>query len=100
MNSYDGLFIITAQGSDDSYADITSQIEKELTAQGCEVEALQKLDKREFERPNNKNSSGYYVNIRFRAKPDVIATLRAKLKFNTAIYRQFYIKRKEAPVAA
>lgn len=100
MNSYDGLYILTLQGSDDSYPDIIKQIEKELQAQGCEIETVQKLDKREFERPNNKHSSGYYVNFRFRAKPETIANLRAKFKFNPAIYRQFYVKRKPSAVAA
>ncbi len=100
MNSYDALFIISTQGSDENYSEIIAQIEKELIASGCDIQAVQKLDKREFERPNNKYSSGYYVNFRFRSRPDAIAEIRSKLKFNPAIYRQFYVKRKESPVTA
>jgi ribosomal protein S6 len=99
MNTYEALYIITTKSQDENIPEIITQLENELKSHSCKIETVQKLEKRQFERPTKKIDSGYYVNIRFKAKPDTISTLKNRLKFNTAIYRQFYIKRPEKAAA-
>jgi len=99
MNTYEALYIINTKNQDENIPEIIGQLEKELKSHSCKVETVQKLEKRQFERPTKKIDSGYYVNIRFKAQPETISSLKNRLKFNPAIYRQFYIKRSEKAAA-
>jgi len=92
MNTYEAVYIITPQNQDTSIPEVLEQIENELKSHSCRIESVQKLDKRQFERPTSKINSGYYVRIRFSANPDAISIIKNRIKFNPAVYRQFYIK--------
>jgi small subunit ribosomal protein S6 len=92
MNNYDGLFILNIQGKDEGLKEAIDAIEKEIEGFGGKVNGTQKMDRKRFERMAGDLDSGFYVNVQFSLAPDKLEGLRAKLKLNEVVYRQFYLK--------
>ena len=64
------------------------KISTEITSLGGNVETVQKMDKKFFTRVADKKfTSGFYVNIIFESKPEVVAQLRHRLALNEEIFR-------------
>jgi small subunit ribosomal protein S6 len=99
-SSYEGLYILNIQGKDEGLKEAMDSIEKEIQSLGGKVTGVQKMDKRKFERLSGDLDSGFYVNFQFLIDPDKVDALRQKLTLNEVVYRQFYLKQKEAALAA
>ena len=102
-NRYEALLILNAQGKEDSTKDIIDRLEKVFTKEGAAVEQIQRLDQRKFTYVAGKVDHGYYVNFIFSGESDVCSKLKAKLDFDTDVYRQHYLRlkaRKPAQAAA
>lgn len=92
MNNYDGLFILNIQGKDEGLKEAIDTIEKEITSLSGKVNGTQKMDRRRFERVAGDLDSGFYVNVQFQLEAEKVEALRSKLKLNSVVYRQFYLK--------
>ncbi len=92
MNHYDGLYILNIQGKDEGIKEAIDLVEKEIENLGGKILGTQKMDRKRFERVAGDIDSGFYVNIQFALEPARLEPLRAKLKLNETIYRQFYLK--------
>ena len=92
MNQYEALYILDTKGADDSVPEIIERIEKEIAALGGNVQGVQKMDRRKFERGDHRIDSGFYVNIRFGAPPSAIDALRKKFEHSKEIFRQLYMR--------
>ncbi len=98
MNRYEGLFILASSSAadDDGVKVIVERIEKLILQSNGKVENVQRLGVRPFARNLRQESSGYYVNILFRAPSRAIAELDGKLHLESSIARwQFTIAQPE-----
>ena len=90
MKKYEGLFILNLAGKEEGVTEVVSRVEAELTAAGGKVEAVQKLDKKQFARvTDRKVVGGHYVNFVFQATPEIAAALGGKFRLSPDIYRCF-----------
>jgi small subunit ribosomal protein S6 len=91
VKKYEGLFILNTAGKEDSVKDIIDRVTNEITNLGGKVETVQKMDKRNFTRiADKKFTSGYFVNVIFEAKPDVISQLNTRFNINDDIFRVIF----------
>jgi small subunit ribosomal protein S6 len=88
MKKYEGLFILNLTGREDSLKDVIDRLTAELTAAGCQVETVQKMDRRAFARVSSKKvAAGHYVNFIFQAEPSVLPALRTRFVLDEEVYR-------------
>lgn len=91
MKRYEGLFILNTAGKEEGPKETLDKISAEITAAGGKVEAIQKMDKKNFMRvANKKHNSGFYVNIVFSAAPAALASLRGKFSMNSEVFRVLF----------
>lgn len=102
MNRYEALIALNTKGKEETIKDTIDRVEKILQAEGASIEQVQRLEKRELSYESNHVNNAYYVNYIFASAPDAIDKMRAKLKLESEVLLQNYLKlaaRKE-PVAA
>jgi ribosomal protein S6 len=97
---YEVLLVLKTKGKEESANDVIESLEKQIKAAGAEVEQVQRLEKRPFAYPSQKQTSGYYVNFIVHATPEQTDALRAKWKLDPVIHLQHYQKLKPAAQAA
>jgi len=97
---YEGLFILKTSGKEEGVKETIDKVSADIAAAGGKVETVQKMDKRAFSRVADKrNSSGFYVNIIFRATGEAISQLKNKFALSEDVFRvTFYLA--PEPVAA
>jgi small subunit ribosomal protein S6 len=89
---YEGLLVLNLRGKEDSAQKTIERLEKEFTAEGAEVESVQKMDQRHFSYTAGKLDTGYYVNFVFGAEPAMLDRLKAKFTLDDDVYRQNYAR--------
>ena len=91
MKRYEGLFILSTAGKEDSVKEMVDKISADIVSAGGKVETVQKMDKRSFMRvANRKHTSGYYVNVIFESAPAAINQLRTRFGLNEEIFRVLF----------
>jgi small subunit ribosomal protein S6 len=98
---YEALLVLNAQGKEDTIREIIDRLESEFQKEGAQIEQVQKMDKRQFSYVAGRLDAGYYVNLIFKADPQLIGKLRTKFKLDPEVYRQNYQRlseKKENPV--
>ena len=100
MKRYEGLFILSTAGKEDSVKEMVDKISADIVTAGGKVETVQKMDKRSFVRvANRKHTSGYYVNVIFESGPAAVNQLRTRFALNEEIFRVLFTQA-PAPKAA
>jgi len=102
MNRYEALLALNTRGKEETIKDTIERLEKLLKTEGATIEQVQRLEKRELAYETNHLTSAYFVNFVFEAAPTIIDKLRTKLKLDTDVLLQSYMKltTKKAPAAA
>ena len=91
MKRYEGLFILSTAGKEDSVKEMVDKISADIVSAGGKVETVQKMDKRSFVRvANRKHTSGYYVNVIFESGPAAVSQLRSRFALNEEIFRVLF----------
>lgn len=91
MKKYEGLFILNTAGKEETVQEMIKSISAELTAAGCKVQTVQKMDKRPFARVGDlEHSSGFYANFIFEAEPSVLPNLRSRFTLNKDVLRVLF----------
>ena len=91
MKRYEGLFILNNAGKEEGVKETIDKITAEIGKIGGKVETIQKMDKKAFSRVVKKTAtSGFYVNIIFESKPEVLAQLRARFAMLEEIFRVLF----------
>ena len=91
MKRYEGLFILSTAGKEDSVKEMVDKISADIVSAGGKVETVQKMDKRSFMRvANRKHTSGYYVNVIFESGPAAVNQLRSRFALNEEIFRVLF----------
>jgi len=91
-NRYEALLILNLRGKEDTAQKIIERIEKEIKAEGAEVESVQKMDQRHLSYVAGDLDSGYFVNFVFKSEPSALDRLKAKFKLDDDVYRQQYAR--------
>ena len=97
---YEVLLVLNTKGKEESVNDLIETVEKQIKAEGIELEQTQRLEKRHFAYVSRKQTSGYYVNFIVHAEPAQIEALQSKWKLDSVIHLQHYQKLKPAAQAA
>lgn len=91
MKRYEGLFILDIAGKEENLKDILDRITGEITNAGGKIETVQKMDKRNFARVRYKrHPGGFYANVIFEAKPEVLAALQGRFSLDTEVFRVLF----------
>jgi ribosomal protein S6 len=91
VKRYEGLFILSTAGKEESVKEMVDKISAEIISAGGKVETVQKMDKRSFVRvANRKHTSGYYVNVIFESPPAAVSQLRTRFALNEEIFRVLF----------
>ena len=91
MKRYEGLFILSTAGKEDSVKEMVDKISADIVSAGGKVETVQKMDKRSFMRvANRKHTSGFYVNVIFESAPAAVSQLRSRFALNEEIFRVLF----------
>ena len=91
MKRYEGLFILSTAGKEDSVKEMVDKISADIVSAGGKVETVQKMDKRSFMRvANRKHTSGFYVNVIFESAPAAVNQLRSRFALNEEIIRVLF----------
>ncbi len=100
MKLYEGLFILKTSGKEEGVKETIDKVTADITSAGGKVETVQKMDKRAFSRVADKrNSSGFYVNVIFRATASVVNQLKTRFALSEEVFRVTFYSAAE-PVAA
>ena len=100
-NRYEALIALDTRGKEDTAKDIIDRLEKEITAEGANVEQIQRIERKELAYEHNHMKHAYFVNFVFVAAPDIIDRLRAKFKLDDEVaLAQFIRVDKAAPLQA
>lgn len=91
-NRYEALLVLDTQGKEETVTEMIDRLQKDFTALGAEVEAVQKMDKREFSYAAGRLNAGFFVNFVFESEAPVLEKLRSKFKLDPDVYRQHYQK--------
>jgi ribosomal protein S6 len=102
VKRYEGLFILDTAGKEEGIKDAIDKISDEITSLGGKVETVQKMEKKSFVRvANKKHSAGYYLNVIFEGKPDLLDQLKHRFAMNSDVFRVlFTLAPAPKPVAA
>ena len=73
-----------------SVDDLVASLGKQIEAEGAKLEEVQQIGRRKFAYNSNHLESGHYVNYHFKAEPDAITRIQAKLKLNGHVHVQHY----------
>ena len=101
MKRYEGLFILDTAGKEEGIKEAIDKITAELNNAGAKVEAVQKLDKRQFARvADRKHTSGFYVNVIFNCEPSAVTHLPRRFELNEEVLRVLFTAAPEPKEAA
>ncbi|MCS7009166.1 MAG: 30S ribosomal protein S6 [Chthoniobacterales bacterium] len=92
MNQYEVLIAIDTRGKEESVKDIIERLEREMRAEGAQVEQVQRLERRELAYKHNHMTHAYYVNFVFRGEPELIDKLRGKFHFDEDVALAQFIR--------
>ena len=91
MKRYEGLFILNTAAKEEGIKEAIDKISAEITALGGKVETVQKMDKRNFSRvADKKYSAGFYLNLIFESKPEMLTQLHHRLALNEEVFRVLF----------
>lgn len=98
---YELLLALDTRGKEDSSKDIIERIEKELSAEGAEIEQVQRLEKRELSYEHNHIKAAYFVNFILEIEAAKLDRLRGKFKLDeeVALYNFIVLPAKAAAAA-
>lgn len=97
MNTYEGMFIINPQFSDEETAKIVSSIQDEITKNGGKILQVQNMGKQHLAYPIKKFKEGLYLLLHFSGGGDLVAKILPKYKINENIIRNLILKIKKVP---
>lgn len=92
MRKYEAMIVLDTKGNEQSGEQIANTIGNEFTKAGAKLTQIDRLGLKKFPHSPRHVEHGYYVNIYFEAEPATVSALEAKLKLNTDVYQQVYLR--------
>lgn len=97
MNTYEGMFIVNPQLSDEEMGRAVSSIQDEITKNGGKILQLQDMGKQHLAYPIKKFKEGHYLLLHFSGSGDLISKILPKYRINENIVRNLILKIKKVP---
>lgn len=93
MNSYELLYIIDNELSDEAKEAVIARISAVVTDNGGTIDELDRWGTRRLAYPINYKSEGYYVLVNFSAQPDLPAELERVMRITDSVVRFMVVKK-------
>ena len=93
MNSYELLYIIDNELSDEAKEAVIARISAVVTDNGGTIDEVDKWGTRRLAYPINYKSEGYYVLVNFTAQPDLPAELERVMRITDSVVRFMVVKK-------
>ena len=87
---YEGLIVLNTKSIEGSVEDLVTAVSKEIEAEGAKLDEVQQLGRKKFAYNSRHLESGHYVNYFFKAEPDAIDRIQAKLRLNGNVHLQHF----------
>lgn len=87
---YEGLVVLNTKSIEGTLEDLVATVSKEIESEGAKVAGVEQLGRRKFSYPSRHLESGHYVTYSFKAEPETIARIQAKLRLNTSVHLQHF----------
>lgn len=87
---YEGLIVLNTKSIEGSVEDLVTAVSKEIESEGAKLEEIQQLGRKKFAYNSRHLESGHYVNYFFKAEPDAIDRIQAKLRLNGNVHLQHF----------
>ena len=98
MRIYELTLILKPQLSDAEIAEFVDKSKKQIIADGGEMLVEEKQGRRKLYHEVNHNRDGFYVFLRFKGTPQIIAKQSAALRVNDAVLRSLIIRSDEKEI--
>lgn len=93
MNSYELLYIIDNELSDEAKEAVIAKVSAVVTENGGTIDAVDKWGTRRLAYPINYKSEGYYVLVNFTAEPALPAELERVMRITDSVVRFMVVKK-------
>jgi small subunit ribosomal protein S6 len=87
---YEGLIVLNTKSIEGSVEDLVTAVSKEIESEGAKLDEIQQLGRKKFAYNSRHLESGHYVNYFFKAEPDAIDRIQAKLRLNGNVHLQHF----------
>ena len=91
MNSYEMMYIIPSQSSDEEKEALIAQVNGMIEKDGGKIESVERVGNKKLAYEINKKRDGYYVLVNFTADSNVPNTLGALLSITNNIMRYIIV---------
>ena len=91
MNSYELVYIIPSQSSDEEKEALIAQVNGMIEKENGKIESVERLGNKKLAYEINKKRDGYYVLVNFTAESNVPNTLGALLSITNNIMRYIIV---------
>lgn len=98
MNTYEGMFIINPEITDDNIGKVVASVQEEITKNGGRILQVQAMGKQHLAYPIKKFKEGYYILLQFSGDGGLIPKILPKYRINENIIRNLIINKKPADV--
>ncbi len=87
---YEGVIVLDTTGKEDNVDELVQNIGKEIEEEGCKLEQIEQMGRREFAYNARHLAAGHYVAYQFEAEPADLDKLKARFKLNSLVHLQQY----------
>ena len=91
MNSYEMMYIIPSQSSDEEKEALIAQVNGMIEKENGKIESVERIGNKKLAYEINKKREGYYVLVNFTAESSVPNTLGALLSITSNIMRYIIV---------
>lgn len=91
MNSYEMMYIIPSQSSDEEKEALIAQVNGMIEKENGKIESVERIGNKKLAYEINKKREGYYVLVNFTAESNVPNTLGALLSITSNIMRYIIV---------
>ncbi|MBQ9795905.1 MAG: 30S ribosomal protein S6 [Clostridia bacterium] len=91
MNSYEMMYIIPSQSSDEEKEALIAQVNGMIEKDGGKIESVERVGNKKLAYEINKKREGYYVLVNFTAESSVPNKLGALLSITSNIMRYIIV---------
>ena len=92
MNQYETVFILTPVLSDEQMKEAVKKYEDQLTGAGAEIIHEENWGMKKLAYPIQKNTTGFYQLVEYKAEGNVIADVETELKRDERVLRFLTVK--------
>ena len=95
MNSYELMYIIPSQSTDEEKEALIAQVNGMIEKDGGKIESVERIGNKKLAYEIQKKREGYYVLVNFESKPEAIVELERVYKITDSVMKFITIRKDE-----